>query len=70
MSGEITATAEEQYWILRNTSGTCSVGSTPVGCVTSFSPAIWSVVWNGTDRDEWQRQCESRGIEAPLEPVA
>ena len=63
MTGDITPTTDDVYWLLWHTDGTIQAGTTPVGCVTAFSPALWTVSWQGTDRDEWERQCTAAGVQ-------
>lgn len=63
MTGDINATTEDVYWILWHTDGTIQAGTTPVGCVTTFSPTLWTVSWQGTNHDEWVAQCKNAGID-------
>ena len=62
---DIVATDADAYYILRHNDGTTNVGTTPAGCVTAYSPALWYEVWTGTDRAEWVRTCESLGLDVP-----
>ena len=58
MSNDISPTTDEVYFILRHSDGTVFTGSTPVGCVTSFDEHLYSVIHQGTDRNEWAKQCK------------
>ena len=54
--------AQTTYWVVASAIGTKVAGYTEPQYVTTFGSGT-TPVWQGTDRDEWQRQCTAAGVQ-------